>query len=497
MAVIFKHISDPLPRPRKIIPDIPDKVERVVFKALAKKPEDRYADMTAFSTAIEKLVQVNSVPSWDQKHRLDSIVKSTVGESLPETRDDLQSFIPAPATQNQKNTKRPLTNQIKKNLPKPINEKSKVVSYGLAIIFVILFGISIFLNKSNLSQIKKMGLFIRTENSMDPNATLKLTSDGQNPIAVIQSTNTSMKPTETSDELKQINTLEMTITSSVAPLITETIAPTISPTVDLEYLASLRIGSKKISEIDGMSQVFVPAGTFIMGSNDYLDKRHYRAAESPEHEVYLDAFWIDKTELTNGKYRLCVDAGVCEPPRRLESNTREDYFLNPAYDEYPVISVEWSQAQTYCQWAGRTLPTEAEWEKAARGVSGSMRPFGKYDGNINYLSWYGDTTFVGKFLNELSPYGVLDMRGNVSEWVYDWYDPDYYKGKLSFQKWENPKGPDEPTLGHVIRGGSYSSEYERVQVTSRDSLYLHQNNNGFRCVEPVVFPKMLETEYQK
>jgi formylglycine-generating enzyme required for sulfatase activity len=106
--------------------------------------------------------------------------------------------------------------------------------------------------------------------------------------------------------------------------------------------------------------VYVPAGTFTMGS-----RFNYK---EPAHEVYLDAFWIDQTEVTNARYRLCVDEGVCLWPSHSDSEIREKYYDNPEFDDYPVAGVTWFEAQTHCEWANKRLPTEAEWEKAARGT---------------------------------------------------------------------------------------------------------------------------------
>ena len=152
----------------------------------------------------------------------------------------------------------------------------------------------------------------------------------------------------------------------------------------------------KISEKDGMEMVYVPAGTFLMGS----DSSDADSDEGPEHEVYLDAFWIDKYEVTNIQYKLCVQAGTCREPILLGSYSRESYYNNTEYNGYPVVYVSWNDAQVYCQWVGRELPTEAQWEKAARGTDGRIYPWGNYAPNNNFLNYngfFGDTTVVGSF----------------------------------------------------------------------------------------------------
>ena len=193
-------------------------------------------------------------------------------------------------------------------------------------------------------------------------------------------------------------------------------------------------------QIDGMEMVLVPAGEFPMGSEDGSEN------ERPVHEVYLDAFYIDKYEVSNGQYEMCVKAGKCDAPSVTSSSTRDNYYGNPSYADYPVIFVTWYNAQDYCAWAGGRLPTEAEWEKAARGTDDRTYPWGNGDPNCSLANSYnddtgsycvGDTSEVGSYPTGASPYGALDMTGNVAEWVSDWYSPDYYSNSPV----SNPLGP--------------------------------------------------------
>lgn len=259
----------------------------------------------------------------------------------------------------------------------------------------------------------------------------------------------------------------------------EVIRPTATPEL-LPTPVELQVRAR-----DGKVMVYVPEGEFIMGSDesDPLADED----EKPLHRVYLDAFWIDKTEITNDQYQLCVDDSVCTPAQKLGSRFNENY--------QPVIGVNWSQAATYCQWVGGRLPTEAEWEKAARGIDGRLYPWGSiFDGRrLNFCDanciadWrdrgaddgYSYTAPVGNYPEGASPYGVLDMSGNVWEWTADWYDPDYYERS----HYENPTGPDSG-LQRVVRGGSwlYYGTNLRVPNRHRDSPSYRYDNIGFRCV---------------
>lgn len=231
---------------------------------------------------------------------------------------------------------------------------------------------------------------------------------------------------------------------------------------------------------DGMILVYVPAGDFLMGSSDADSQAN--SDEKPQHTVSLDAFWIDQTEVTNKMYSLCVSAGACSEPSDKSSYTRSSYYGNAEFDDYPVLNVDWNMARTYCQWAGRDLPTEAQWEKAARGTDGRIYPWGEgIDTTFaNYNSAVRDTTLVSSYEKGGSVYGAYDMAGNVWEWVRDWYDETYYQNSpLS-----NPFGPDSGQY-RVLRGGAWfigGGNDVRSAVRDWNLPTVTSYVLGFRCV---------------
>jgi len=253
---------------------------------------------------------------------------------------------------------------------------------------------------------------------------------------------------------------------------TETPVPPTDTPVPPTPTPALRIGSTMISEIDGMEYVYVPAGEFLMGSTG-ADPLAY-AEEKPQHTVYLDGYWIARIEVTAAQYGRCVEAGACPVP----AGTWDDCTYGVAgKGNHPINCVDWNDAAAYCRWAGCRLPTEAEWEKAARGEDGRIYPWGDQapDATLaNFGGNAGGTSAVGSYPAGVSPYGALDMAGNVWEWVADWYDDDYYAQSPR----ENPQGPASGQY-RVLRGGSWGSNAQSVRAAVRGRLTPDFRVGGF------------------
>lgn len=257
------------------------------------------------------------------------------------------------------------------------------------------------------------------------------------------------------------------------------------------------LGDTQTRRIDKAKMVYVPAGEFVMGSDDEeVDyalqqcnvygtncQRRYFSVEMPMHTVVLEGYWLDKTEVTNNQYELCEQAGICGESECQVGN-----------DNYPVVCVTWEQAAVYCRWAGGRLPTEAEWEYAARGPERSRYPWGNdFEGTyLNYCDTnctlnkqdrgfddgYNETAPVGSYPQGASWVGALDMSGNVWEMVADW------NGEYLPEKRVNPTGPPSGAR-RVARGGSWHASPDHVRSALRTHMGTDQyvDHAGFRCAQ--------------
>jgi formylglycine-generating enzyme required for sulfatase activity len=301
---------------------------------------------------------------------------------------------------------------------------------------------------------------------------------------------------------------ELTTKISATVPSTPTLMP--SPTV----LPCSSIGQTKVSPVDRMHQVCVPAGEFVMGS--LVSDTNSRDDERPQHKVFLDAFWIDQTEITNAMFaKFVAETGYVTDGERIGHGIAYDgdYWVEVSkaswlyprgiysgienLNNHPVVQISWNDAYAYCQWADRRLPTEAEWEKAARGTDASIYPWGNED-VADHLANFADvnlevedaessmddgyqfTAPVGSYPEGASPFGALDMVGNVWEWVADYYSSIYYEDSSVL----NPTGPLTGEK-RVLRGAAwrYNPKYLRIARRVGDLPEFRIDFGGFRCAQ--------------
>jgi formylglycine-generating enzyme required for sulfatase activity len=245
--------------------------------------------------------------------------------------------------------------------------------------------------------------------------------------------------------------------------------------------------------------VMIPAGTFIMGSDKKVDRNAY-PAEFPQRKVYLDAYEIDKFEVTTVQFLKFVLAANRAP---LIDWQYDGGNFQETMASHPVMHVSWFDADAYCKWAGKRLPTSAEWEKAARGEDGRIYPWGNEPAGLSRANFgrtglsgpvrdrperlllYPPIISVDKYENAVSPYGLFQMAGNVAEWTADWYDPHYYKRAPD----RNPKGPETGTQ-KAFRGGGWIDSTPSVRPAQRNGTDPSTKMNwlGFRCARDAKDP---------
>ena len=230
---------------------------------------------------------------------------------------------------------------------------------------------------------------------------------------------------------------------------------------------------------DGSEMVFVPSGDFLRGSNsDEPDA-------APQRRITLSAYYIDRYAVSMARYRQCVSSGKCSAPEAEGHCT----WGKPGKDDHPINCVSWFQADEYCRWAGKLLPTEAQWEKAATGPKPRRYPWGKIPPDCALANFalnpdkkkycHDGTVKVNKYPGGASPYGALQMAGNVFHWVKDWYGKEYYRSSEA----RDPMGPFEGKY-RVVRGGSWFSREADLRTTMRGPLPPGAKYNylGFRCM---------------
>jgi eukaryotic-like serine/threonine-protein kinase len=521
MNVAMQHMTESPPPPREIRPEISSQLEVVLLKALAKKPEERYPSGGALVAALEKALK-----------------KSSGGLGLA-----VQSRVSVPdqvATQLVAHPLPPLSGQV------PPSEKRKtrkgLTCFSILLLTALIVGVWFYFvagpgagwvqaylpaQLRQWTSIPVAAVSVPTETRL-PTATLtkiptqtptEAPTDTLEPIATLSPPSLPAETATATREPTETPTSETTLTPTLQPSpsqtepantetptqqhsetarSTATVEPTPTPTVIVQI----------IRPQDGMPMVLIPAGNFMMGvatddANAGLDER-------APHEVLLDSFYIDRHEVTVAQYVSFLNilgeghAGTCQGYtclrtrfETLQSNIlwNQDviYEAVTGFEQHPVNNVSWFGAQAYCEWVGGRLPTEAEWEFAARGTDGRIYPWGSEPPDAD-RAVFGQSDFetlqpVTTLPQGASFFGLYAMAGNVKEWVGDWYDPAYYLSSPA----ENPTGPQngfnvrDPK---VLRGGSWLSAAVDLRASARDgaspiSFDQFGPDAGFRCVQVV------------
>jgi eukaryotic-like serine/threonine-protein kinase len=480
METLYMHKTAELPDPRTYNPGLTGWVCEVLKKVLAKEPPDRYVDMMAFAQALRA-----GAFSQEESVGVDTTQVVTATERgqdglLGGTSTDLLHIPPTqPPTNNlvgeSLHPEPPSVADIVREQPgeAPLVEDSRKLPRWLlwAGAGVVLVGVMIVIG------IMLANLATRASDALAVRSTAL---NGDALISTATATE-SVMATRTS-------------TATITPTITST--PTVTVTSTITMTPTLEDSSFTRNEKDNAGMVYVPEGEFMMGS-DHNDDPYFWGAEGPPHLVFTDAFWIYEYEVTNQMYAECVADNECLMPQQTYSVNATDYYESSQYQDHPVIFVTYLNASSYCAWAGGRLPYEAEWEKAARGTSMNLFPWGNdlerndlanlcgsecARGELraeNLNDGYAGPAPIGSFPNGVSPYGAYDMAGNVWEWVYDWFQPTFF----SSSPYMNPVGPSSGS-SRVIRGGSWTNYIDGVRAVARSGINPSHSFDtlGFRCV---------------
>jgi serine/threonine protein kinase len=430
-GVLLKQANDPLPLPNQYVPDLPQNVESVLLKVLARKPADRYPDMHTFVGELQSLLEGKSpiaatIKTEQLRERMTGKIKK---QEIEETRRQIEEI-----------QKTQIAHVPPVQALQPVKRKS-----NLPVIIAVVGGIALLVLCGGCWFLYSLGSAVPST-----------------PTPGISSSDVSKTAVVVPQTLPAATDLPLP-SPSASPAPTDTPLPTATSMPE------------EISDSQNTLMRLIPGGEFTMGSNDGLPESR------PEKLINVETFYMDKFEVSNEAYAVCVNDGKCRRPKQPASKTRKSYYSDPNFANYPVINVDWKMANTYCEWRGARLPTEAEWEKAARGTDGRKFPWG--NGNFkcelaNHSGCVGDTAPVYQYDEGQSPYGVYGMSGNVWEWTSSLFKIYPYVPT------DGRESSDAPG-SRILRGGSWyffgaeGSVYTYTRFKVDPSVY--NMYIGFRC----------------
>jgi formylglycine-generating enzyme required for sulfatase activity/predicted Ser/Thr protein kinase len=413
--VLHAHVYDPPLPLTELVAQIPEVVAEVIHHALAKKPEERFANVAEMAYALTAAVEAAGEPPLETAAAKEEQDKATipVSEEPPPRQRVVDIKAREEAIRRAIAAERERKTPTAVERPTPLPGVRKGFPRRVAAIGGILF---------------VAGLLVV--------------------IGIRQYSLMTGKPTP-----------------DIPPGTLQTQEPVSEATIVWE---------------DNSVLVHVPAGNFYMGSRD-SDDANADGDEKPMHPVYLDEFWIDQYEVTNADFAQFVEATGYQTDAEKEEHSKNWRDAAEGKDNHPVVYVSWNDAVAYCEWLGKRLPTEAEWEKAARGTDGRIWPWGNDwdEDKVNSKdAGPGRTKAVGSYPDGASPYGCMDMAGNAWEWAADRYQGDYYQAAPG----NNPQGPDQG-VSRVVRGGSWALPQGLTRCTGRFEFipWVRRDDLGFRC----------------
>ena len=464
LGLAMQHIQQPIPDIRKVAPDLPRGLKLIISLSMAKEAEGRYASASAMAQAVREIVEEEeeeiekkvepAPPTRVHKRPLSATIveepldlgpmSAPTRKATPEEDAALDALAQAPPRFAQ---------------PDPYDELYPTAEDARSGIWGWILGLG---SAGVIGLLSLIVIIAGIAYAFGPNQT--------------QANPTVRSIVET-----------QSVTTSVP---TSVPSPTVAPS----------IGSSMTSPLDGMTMVFVPEGEFLMGS--LASDPDARADEMPGHTVFLSSYWIDRTEVTNAMFAIFLEASGNQSEGGALWLTKDDpdshliliegeWQAEPGFEDHPVVEVTWYGANAYCQWSGRELPTEAQWEKAARGLDGRLYPWGNEfgpgrsngDNTGNNCDGSACDNFtgsapVGSFPDGASPFDALDMAGNVWELTADYYGEDYFSSSPA----QNPQGVQEG-VNRVIKGGSFSSPPRVLRAARRGEADPSGSNFniGFRC----------------